>query len=60
MQNKLELANKYYAVAADVREQAEFLAAMADTLDSYADRLCEQNMREASKGSTSRPLQETP
>lgn len=46
MSEKLDLANKYYEVARDLRVQERYYRDTAVTLERIADLLCEQNMRE--------------
>lgn len=45
MSDLLDLANQYYAVAADMRHRGEHLLSVSAFLSQYADALCEQNVR---------------
>lgn len=42
----LDLADHYYAVSSDLMRQADELRRMAEMIGMFADRMCEQNMRE--------------
>jgi hypothetical protein len=46
MNDRLRLAEAYYAVANDLRIQGERMLEMAEVLDRNGSMLCEQNMRE--------------
>lgn len=45
MNDRIELAEKYYAVAQHLETQAQMMLETAKYLNSVADKLCEENMR---------------
>ena len=49
MENKLSLAEAYYAVANDLHHQGRNYLEMAEKCGRIADALCEANMREKAK-----------
>ena len=53
MDERLKLAEAYYQVAADLRDNGRRMIDTADLLSSTADRMCEANMREKQPDSAS-------
>lgn len=53
MDNRLKMAEAYYAVANDMKFQGERMLEIANVLGTMADSLCEANMREKKPDSAS-------
>ena len=48
----LELAEHYYAVAADMRAKGNWWLSVAQHLEEAADQMCEQNISETAASET--------